>query len=574
MQKNTEKRIRRRDALKLLAAGIATATAAEAQTPPKPADAEEALTVADLAAADKITAHNYTDEERKLMLKSVTDTRKALKELRAVALDQTCEPATRFDPRLPETKVPTGKSSCRPSRGKPIAYSGNLEALAFASAVELSRLIHAQKITSVALTKMYLERLKRHRDRLLCVVTLMEGSALRQAEQADKELAAGKSRGPLHGIPWGAKDLFATRDAPTTWGAKPYAEQKFDYDSTVVERLAAAGAVLVAKLTMGELAMGDVWFGGKTRNPWKPEQGSSGSSAGSGSATAAGLVGFAVGTETLGSIVSPSVVNGVTGLRPTYGRISRYGAMPLCWTMDKVGPMARAVEDCALVLSVLHGPDGRDSTVADVPFRWDANAKLSSLRVGIDKAAFDRVNRNEKRKPIYDAAQETLKKLGVELRPVTLPRMTPAYNALAGLIIDVESAAAFTELTQSGKVRELVQQAEGSWPNTFRAGSTVPASDYIIALRVRARLQREMAAALKDVDVVVTVPNSGPAIFISNLTGQPTLVTRCGLLDGMPQSIEFLGNLYGEAAILRLALAFEQATDWHKQWPEAFLPPR
>lgn len=571
MSQSRSPRIRRRDALKqILAAGVMGATAAEADTPAKPA--EDVITTGDIAAADKLASHHYTEDDRKLMLKGVTDNRKALRELRDAKLDVRLDLAIHFDPHLPDTPLPRGKSACRVSRGKTPAYDGNPESLAFASVVELSRLIHAKKITSVALTKMYLARLRRYDPELHCVVTMMEGSALRQAERADRELAAGKSRGPLHGIPWGAKDLFATRDAPTTWGAKPYEKQHFDFDSTVVERLDAAGAVLIAKLTTGELAMGDVWFGGQTRNPWNPKQGSSGSSAGPGSATAAGLVGFAVGSETLGSIVSPSVRNGVTGLRPTYGRVSRYGAMALSWTMDKVGPLCRAVEDCALVLSALHGPDGRDLTAANVPFQWDPHGKLSSLRVGVEKAAFDRLASNEKRKAIYDEALATLKQLGVELKPVTLPKMTPAYNALAELIIAVESAANFTEITQNGKVRELAQQNEGSWPTTFRVGSTIPASDYLLAMRVRAQMQRDMAEALKEVDVLVTIPFSGPGIYLSNLAGQPTLVTRCGMLDGVPQTIEFLGNLYREDAILRLGLAYEQATTHHKQWPEAFRP--
>ena len=344
----------------------------------------------------------------------------------------------------------------------------------------------------------------------------------------------------------------------------------FDYDATVIERLEAAGAILVAKLTMGELAMGDVWFGGTTRSPWNPVLGSSGSSAGPGSATAAGLVGFGIGTETLGSIVSPSVRNGVTGLRPTFGRVSRHGAMPLSWTMDKIGPMARGVEDCALILSAIHGADGHDITAIDAPFRWNPALPLKKLRVGVDQSAFDDMHkaatqadarpRAKERAAVYQNALDTIKGLGVTLVPVTLPANAELYNPIAGITIDVEGASSFATLTASGKLDTLAQQDDWNWPNTFRAGSTIPASDYIQAMRLRSKLQREMADALKDVDCFVTVPFHGPTLVYTNLTGHPTLVTRCGMLQGVPQSIEFVGNLYEEAAILRLGLAYEQAT--------------
>jgi Asp-tRNA(Asn)/Glu-tRNA(Gln) amidotransferase A subunit family amidase len=415
---------------------------------------------------------------------------------------------------------------------------------------------------------MYLERLKRFGPRLNCVVTLTEDLALQQAERADLELTAGHYRGPLHGIPWGAKDLLATKGIRTTFGAKPYENHVLDYDATVVKRLEDAGAVLVAKLSMGELAMGDVWFGGLTRNPWKPTTGSSGSSAGPGSATAAGLVGFSIGTETLGSIVSPSVVNGVTGLRPTYGRVPRTGAMALVWTMDKIGPMCRGVEDCALVLNAIYGPDGKDVTVTEAPFTWNPSSRLSNLRVGIDIEAFSSVEKSATRKPIYDAALATLRSLGVTLKPVALPKQTDAYGALPSLIIDAESSASFQKLTASGKLTQLAQQGQGNWPNTFRTGSTIPAADYLTALRLRTRLQQEMAESLKDVDCFVTIPFGSPNIYYSNLTGQPTLVTRCGMVSGAPQMIEFTGNLYREDAILRLGFAYEQATEHRKLWPD------
>jgi Asp-tRNA(Asn)/Glu-tRNA(Gln) amidotransferase A subunit family amidase len=417
---------------------------------------------------------------------------------------------------------------------------------------------------------MYLARLKQLGPRLLCVVNLTEELAMAQAKRADSEIADGKYRGPLHGIPYGVKDLLATKGIATTWGAKPYVDQVFDYDATVVKRLNDAGGVLVAKLSLGELAMGDVWFGGKTRNPWKPTDGSSGSSAGPCSAVAAGLMGFAIGSETLGSIISPCVVNGTTGLRPTYGRISRYGAMPLCRTMDKLGPIARGVEDCALILHAIFGPDGIDQTCADVPFCWNPTSDLKSLRVGFDPSAFENAGKgkDEAKNKVYADALEQVRGLVNDLKSIKLPP-TKNYNGLAGLTIAAESSSSFTELNHTGRLSELVQQEEGSWPNEFRVGSTIPAADYLRAQQVRTMLQREVADALKDVDCFVTIPYAGPTLAYTNLTGHPSLITRCGASsDGLPLMIEFVGNLYREDSILRLGYAYEQATSWHTKWPD------
>jgi Asp-tRNA(Asn)/Glu-tRNA(Gln) amidotransferase A subunit family amidase len=423
---------------------------------------------------------------------------------------------------------------------------------------------------------MYLDRLKKYGPRLFCVVNLTEELALKQAARADEELAAGKSRGTLHGIPYGAKDLLATKGIATTWGVSPYREQIFDYDATVIERLEAAGAVLVAKLSLGELAMGDVWFGGKTRTPWDPKEGSSGSSAGPAAATAAGLVGFSIGSVTLGSIISPCVVNGTTGLRPTWGRVSRFGAMPLTWTMDKLGPMCRGVEDCALVLHAIHGADPKDPTAADVPFAWDPKLDVKSLRVGYDVAAFnfDDAKRwkDEDLKKIYREAFDAVRSIAGELHPIKLP---PAdrYSGLAGTVIAVESSSSFTELVTSGRVRELVQQGGDAWPNEFRVGSTVPAADYLRAMRLRTMLMHEMAEAMKDVDLYVTVPYAGPTLAFTNLTGHPSLITRCGLKDGRPKMIEFIGSLYREDAILRVGHEYERATKWTQHQPDVSMIP-
>ncbi|MEP6757078.1 MAG: amidase [Chthonomonadales bacterium] len=549
----------------LLATAAIGTKEAEAQTP---APGTDALTIEDLAVADKVEGRSYSEPQRKLMLSVMTRTRAQIKAVRSSELPPTMEPAFHFDPRLAGVRMPTGKSGAQLSKGETLAYSGFPESLAFASLVDLSRLIRDQKITSTELTKMYLDRLKKFSPMLLNVVTLTEELALTQAARADKEIAAGKYRGPLHGIPWGAKDLLATKGIRTTYGAKPYENQVFDYDAEVVKRLEAAGAVLVAKLSMGELAQGDVWYGGMTRNPWKPTTGSSGSSAGPGSATAAGLVGFSIGTETLGSIVSPSVVNGVTGLRPTYGRVPRTGAMALCWTMDKIGPMCRSVEDCALVLSAIFGPDGQDASVTDTPFQWRPASPLKRLRVGIDKEAFAAVEKDEKRAAIYKEVLKVLDGLGITLKPISLPKSTPAYASLASIFIDAESAAAFQKLNSSGELDLLARQTAGAWPTTFRVGSTIPASDYILAMRLRRQLQLEMAESLGDLDCFVTVPFLSQNLVYTNLTGHPTLVTRCGMSDGLPVMVEFVGQIYHEESILRLGLAYEKATAWHTQWPD------
>jgi Asp-tRNA(Asn)/Glu-tRNA(Gln) amidotransferase A subunit family amidase len=535
----------------------------------------DTITPGDLAAIEKVTGRHFNAKQREMMVENATAKREVLINLRNRKIDPNVEPAVHFDPRIPGVSYLRGSSNCTMSDGPAPDYDGNIERLAFATVVELSRLMHAKKITSTQLTTMYLDRLKRIGPRLNCVITLTEELALAQAKRADEELAAGKSRGPLHGIPWGAKDLLATKDIPTTWGVKPYADRTFDEDATVVKRLEEAGAVLVAKLSLGELAMGDVWFKGMTRNPWKPSTGSSGSSAGPGAATAAGLVAFAIGSETLGSIISPCITNGVTGLRPTYGRVSRFGAMALARTMDKLGPMARGVEDCALILSDIHGQDDRDPTAASIPFIWNPSLDLKALRVGILQADVDATlkGKNEEKNTILRGAIDKVRELVGELKPITLPP-TKNYTGLASLTIACESASNFSELVDSEQINGLVQQDAGSWPNVFRVGSTIPAADYLRAQQVRTQLQHEMHEALKDVDCYVTFPYAGPTVAYTNLTGHPSLVTRCGMHDGLPLSIEFVGNLYREDAILRLGLAFEQSTDWHKQWPDtAKIPP-
>jgi Asp-tRNA(Asn)/Glu-tRNA(Gln) amidotransferase A subunit family amidase len=520
------------------------------------------VTSKDIADAEKIIGLHFSGKERKLMAEGLKRNLDSYNEMREVPLDNGVPPALEFNPILP--KMPLNK--------KPLSFDfdadaetkmpDRLEDLSFFPVTALARLIRSRKVTAVELTHLYLERLKKYGPKLECVITLTEDLALRQAKRADEEIAAGRYRGPLHGIPWGAKDLLATKGIRTTWGALPYKDQIPDEDATVVKRLEEAGAVLVAKLSMGALAMGDVWFGGKTKNPWNPAQGSSGSSAGSAAATAAGLVAFAIGTETLGSIVSPSTRCGVTGLRPTFGRVSRQGAMALSWSMDKIGPICRTVEDCALVFHALYGPDGKDLTVVDLPFAWDPEADFKKLRIGYLKKDFDRQYRNRENDR---ATLDVFRSLGVDLIPLELP----AFPARAlRFILSAEAAAAFDELTRSGKDDLLVRQDRGAWPNIFRGARFIPAVEYIQANRLRTLLMREMAEKIKEIDVFIAPSFGGDTLLVTNLTGHPAVVVPNGFDDkGSPTSISFIGKLFEEGKLLLVAKAYQDATEFHLQHP-------
>jgi Asp-tRNA(Asn)/Glu-tRNA(Gln) amidotransferase A subunit family amidase len=538
----------------------------------------EEITVATIACAEEIAGLKFTDEQRQQMVDGLKSQESQIEQLHAIKLDNSVAPAVHFDPVPPGVTLtlPAKRPSVH-SRVAPRSVPANLEELAFLPVTELAELVRRRKVTSTQLTEMYLRRIKRYDPVLKAVITVTEERARRQAAAADAEIARGKYRGPLHGIPWGAKDLLAVKGYKTTWGAGPYRDQIIDVDATVVQRLDAAGAVLIAKLTLGELAQGDIWFGGTTKNPWNVAQGSSGSSAGPASAAAAGLVGFAIGTETLGSISSPSTRNGVTGLRPTFGRVPRTGAMALSWTMDKIGPIARSVEDCALVLEAIHGPDNQDRTVKDVPFSWDATLKPTALRVGYNKAAFELPERNDKNqlqhgtKRFDDAALDVLRKLGVRLIPVELPEMP--YGAMR-LVLTAEGAAAFDELTRSGRDKELVQQTPRDWANTFRTARFIPAVDYVNANRARTLAMQKWHSLFETVDVIVTPTNVGSQLTATNLTGHPAVILPSGFRDTsdtdatqVPVSLTFLGGLYQEAKLLAVAKAWQDATDFHTRHP-------
>jgi len=521
------------------------------------------ITTRDIASAEKIAALHFTAKERKMILNGVRRNPSNYERLRNTPLDNHVPPALLFNPILPGMEFEQTQSPLKYTVPADVQIPDNFEDLAFYPVTSLAQLIKSRKVSSTELTQLYLSRLKKYGPRLNCVITLTEELALEQAKRADEEIASGKYRGPLHGIPWGAKDLLSTKGIKTTWGAMPYKDQVIDEDATVVRKLEEAGAVLVAKLSMGALAMGDVWFGGKTLNPWNPEQGSSGSSAGSAAATAAGLVGFSIGTETLGSIISPSTRCNVTGLRPTYGRVSRYGAMALSWSMDKIGPICRTVEDCALVFHAIFGPDDRDLTIVDLPFNWDPSADLKDIRIGYLKKAFESENDDKKNN---EAALEVLRSLGIELIPIDLPDF-PVYNI--SFILRAEAAAAFDELTRSNRDDLLVRQDRGAWPNSFRQARLIPAVEYIQANRLRTLLMQQMAETMEKIDVYIAPRRGGTNLLITNLTGHPAVLVPNGHNEKEgPTPISFIGNLFEEASALRAAKAFQDATGFHLKHPD------
>jgi len=560
------------------------------------------------------------EEDKEMMLDNLNQQAKNYEAIYALHIPNSVEPCLIFDPVVPGMKFETERRPSRISKPSAIAAPStpkNLEQVAFSSVRELAELVRTKKVSSLALTQMYLDRLKRYDPTLKFVVTLTEDRALAQAKNADREIAAGKYRGLLHGLPWGAKDLLAVKGYRTTWGAGGFENQMIDEDATVVKRLDEAGAVLVAKLTLGALAQGDHWFGGVTRNPWNPGQGSSGSSAGPSSATAAGCVAFSIGSETLGSISSPSTRCGCTGLRPSFGLVPRTGAMALSWSMDKLGPICRAVEDCALVLEAIYGPDGADPSVKNAAFHWDATLDWRKLRVGYLKAEFEpkpedqqqgakeepaatpeeQKKRDEQKgrreagraraeydKKYNDAALAKLKEMGVNLIPVELPKYP--YQSMVTMLT-AEAAAAFDELTRTGRDKLLTAQKPFDWPNSFRSARFIPAIEYIQASRAR-RLAMDAVAKMFDGYDVIVAPTGSDQLRITNLTGHPAVILPNGFRGddapkpptddpgdfqntggpGTPVSLTFLGNLYGEARLLAFARAYQDATGFHRKHPK------
>ncbi len=536
-----------------------------------------AVTDAMIREAAWVSGMEFTDSERALMLEDLSRTVRGYEALRGVPIDNAVPPALRFHPAQPPSGRAAGTDGAadvEPVAPRPAADDD----LAFAPLRTLAGLLRAREVSSVELTRLYLTRMARFDTVLRCVVTRTEDLALEQAERADREIASGTLRGPLHGVPWGVKDLFSVPGQRTTWGATPYKDQVRPEKATVVARLERAGAPLLAKLSVGALAWGDVWFEGMTRNPWRTEQGASGSSAGSAAATAAGLAAFAIGTETWGSIVSPCTRCGVTGLRPTFGRVSRHGAMALAWSMDKVGPIARTADDCALVFRAIQGSDPLDPSAVDGPFDWNQDLDVRSLRVGFVESLFEKDRAADAEGPEAQASArewrafdlrtlDVLRDLGVKLVPVELPDQYPVDSM--AFILTAEASAAFDDLTRSGRDDLLERQVRDAWPNVLRQGQLIPAVEYIRANRIRTLLMQAMERLFSSVDVYVVPSFGGDNLLLTNLTGHPAVVLPNGFRsgDGTPTSISFVGRLFGEAAALALAHAYQRATDFHRRRP-------
>ena len=535
-------------------------------------DDEQEITTEHVAAAEAIAGLSFTEEERELLVENLNEFLEGYEEMRAHDVPNSRAPAFTFDPRRGGAEVPEvpadadGADVSLPAAERPASD----EDLAFASIPTLASLLREREVTSVELTELALRRLQRHDPDLNAVITYTEERALEAARRADQELDAGDWRGPLHGVPYGAKDLLAVEGYTTTWGAEPYKQQRIDETATVVEKLDDAGAVLVAKLSLGALAWGDVWYGATTKNPWNLDQGSSGSSAGPAAAVSAGCVPFAIGSETLGSIVSPSTRTGITGHRPTFGAVSRDGAMALSWSMDKLGPMTRSALDCGLVYDVIRGGDAGDPASRDVPFPFDPSTDPTALRVGYAQAAFENDYDN---KQADHSTLEVLRDQGVDLQPVELPSDLPV-GALLGTL-DVEAATAFDALTRSDRIDELTRQGEDTWPNVFRSAHFVPGVEFLQMNRLRVRLMEQMHALMSDLDVLVSPSFEGGVLGITNLTGHPCVCLPNALRpvdEGpdsrrQPGSISLIGPLYRDAAPLTLAHAIQQETDFHTRRP-------
>jgi Asp-tRNA(Asn)/Glu-tRNA(Gln) amidotransferase A subunit family amidase len=524
---------------------------------------ENKITKENVQHAEKIIGIEFTDAERDSMQDALNEHLASLDEIRKINLTNSVFPSTLFNP------IPIGFKF--PSLQKPIKFSNysyaklptNKDELSFYTIGELAQLIKTKKITSTQLTKFFIERLKKYDATLHNVITITEERALAEAKRADEEISTGKYRGLLHGIPYGVKDLLSTKTYKTTWGANAYKDQIIDEDAEVIKKLEISGAILVAKLTMGALAWGDVWYGGKTRNPWDTTQGSSGSSAGSASAVSAGLIPFAIGTETHGSIVSPSTVCGTTGLRPTYGRVSRTGAMALSWSMDKIGVITRYAEDLAIVFNVIRGLDENDPTLFDVPFNYEPKINFKNLKIGYLKNDF------AGKYPFHandSLALRKLVELGAELIPIELPEVA---GRSISFILNAEAAAAFDELTRSNKDDSLVRQIKNAWPNRFRAARFISAVDYINANRIRTLLIQEMKNLFSKVDLYISPSWAGNNLLYTNLTGHPCVVIPNGFSDkGTPTSITFIGKLFDEGTIIAFAKAYQDVTDHNKKHPK------
>ena len=519
----------------------------------------------DVLAAQKLINLDFSDDEVDTMLSYLEDNRKGYDTMRTFSLENDIEPAVSFDPYPMDLEIVPSKGLHVWQVDENVKLPKDKDAIAFLSIRELAGLIKSRQISSVELTKIYLERIKKYDPKLQAFITVTEDLALSQAQKADEEISMGKYKGPLHGIPYGIKDLAAVPGYPTTWGAAPYKDQVINETATVAKKLEEAGAVLLGKLVSGSLARGDIWFGGKTKNPWDLNQGATGSSAGSGSATSAGLVGFSIGTETLGSIISPSTRCGVTGLRPTFGAVSRTGFMTLSWSMDKVGPICRFATDCAIVYDYIRGQDGRDRSVQDVSFELLGVSDLKNLKVGYFYSQFESDTSSN-----HIHNQRTLEefsKLGIELEKAELPKDYP-FNVF-DIILRAESGAFFDQLILLGRDSLMVEQDKGSRANSLRQSRFIPAVEYLQANRHRRMLIEEMHRMIKEYDVVISPTFGGRQMLITNLTGHPALSLPNGFdKKGRPTSITLVGNYFDEAKILALAEAYQKKYPYHGMVPK------
>jgi Asp-tRNA(Asn)/Glu-tRNA(Gln) amidotransferase A subunit family amidase len=529
--------------------------------------AQDSITVSDIRSAEKIISLHFTEAKEDSLLGSVQARAKIYDKMHRFSLDNSIPMTMAESPLLPYMDLNKQQLPVKFDIPADVNLPANKNDLAFYSIPQLASLIKYKKISSVELTKFFIGRLKKYGDTLQCVISLTEDIAMRQAAKADKEIAEGKYRGLLQGIPYGIKDLFAVRGTKTTWGAAPYKNQVIDKDSYVYTKLKEAGAVLIAKLSLGALAMDDYWFGGRTKNPWNMLKGSSGSSAGSAAATVAGLVPFAIGTETYGSIISPSTVCGATGLRPTFGSVSRSGAMTLAWSLDKAGPICRSAEDAAIVFNYLHGTDGLDAAAVNMPFNYTGKADLSKMKIAYAKNYFGKKDTlgNE------DAVLDVFRKAGAKLIPVNFPD-SGIYNFdIIGIVIGAESAAAFDGFTRTGLDDEMNRQGKGEWPNYFRAGRFIPAAEYINANRHRYLLMQKVNEVIEKYDAFICPTWGGHQAAITNLTGNPAISIPTGFnKENTPTSITIVGKLYDEATILAIAKKYQDATKWNKMHPGFF----
>jgi Asp-tRNA(Asn)/Glu-tRNA(Gln) amidotransferase A subunit family amidase len=525
--------------------------------------AQDTLKKLDVKASAKLIDARYTDKEIDMMMPDLLDNISDYRKMHVLGLDNSISMS--LAQRLTPDDAPQQKIKWK--YNKKIQLPENKNALAFMSIKELGSLLRNGSITSSELTTFFIERIKKYGDTLQCVVSLTESIAMEQANQADADFKKGIDKGPLQGIPYGLKDLFAVKGTKTTWGAQPYRNQSIEEDAYVYKRLKEAGAVLVAKFTLGALAMGDYWYGGRTKNPWNLERGSSGSSAGSASATVAGLVPFAMGTETHGSIISPSHTCGATGLRPTFGSISRSGAMTLGWSLDKAGPICRNAEDAATVFAFLHGTDGKDASAVEAAFNYSATADPKKLRIAYAKNLFDRLD---------SAAQEwsvlkVLKENGLSIEAMNFPDTETYKFDIIGMVLGGEAGAAFDEFSRTDLDDQMTRQTRFDWPNYFRVARTIPAVEYVNANRHRTILMQKVNTAIQPYDVIITPSFGGKQLAITNLTGHPALCMPIGLSkQGLPNSITFLSNLFQEEALINLGKFYQNITPHDDIHPTSF----